>query len=75
MFNGSEQYEIIFRLIKQVFIVLLSFTGSFTNIVNASDHTKYISLSNQQCLTWPNLINLHPNKVNLDRCIVSKVVI
>ena len=28
MFNGKARYEIVFRLIKQVFIALLSFSGS-----------------------------------------------
>ena len=39
-----------------MFIVLLS------NIANGSNHTKYISLSNQKCMVQPILINLHPNK-------------
>ena len=38
-----------------MFIVLLS------NIVNASDRTRWVSLSNQKCETQPTLINLHPN--------------
>ena len=46
----------MFRLIKKVFIVLLS------SIVNASNHTKCVSLSNQKCEIQPTLINLHPNK-------------
>ena len=37
----------MFRLIKQVFIVLLTFSGS---------------LNSQECTTQPNLINLHPNE-------------
>ena len=28
---------------------------------NASDNTKFIPLSNQQCMTQPTLINLHTN--------------
>ena len=39
-----------------MFIVLLS------SIVNVSDHTKCVSLSNQKCVTQPALINLHPNE-------------
>ena len=43
-------------LFKKMFIILL------TNIVNASNHTKCVSLSNQKCEIQPNLINLHPNE-------------
>ena len=63
-------------IIKKMFIVLLS------SITNASNHTKYISLSNQKCMIQPTLINLHPNEysqefhyypfaVKLDRCVGS----
>ena len=58
------------------------FIGLVTSIVNASDHTKCVSSSNQKCTTQPTLINLHPNQytqglhyypfaVNLDRCVGS----
>ena len=60
-------------IIKKMFIVLLS------SIVNASNHTKCVLLSNQKCKNQPTLINLHPNEcsqefyyypfaVKLDRC-------
>ena len=63
-------------LIKKIFIGLL------IGLVNGSDHTKCISLSNQKCMTQPNLIILHPNEysqefhyypfsVKLDRCVGS----
>ena len=42
----------MFRLIKEILI----------SIVNASDHTKCVSLSNQKCMTQTTLINLHPNE-------------
>ena len=56
-----------------MFVVLLS------SIVNASNHTKCVSLSNQKCMIQPTLIDLHPNEysqefhyylfsVKLDRC-------
>ena len=56
--------------------------GLLISIVNASNHTKCVSLSNQKCMTQPNLINLHPNgysqefhyypfAVKLDRCVGS----
>ena len=39
-----------------MFIVLLS------SIVNPSNHTKCVSLSNHKCEIQPNLINLHPKE-------------
>ena len=39
-----------------MFIVLLS------NIVNGSNHTNNVSLSNQKCMIQPTVINLHPNE-------------
>ena len=36
--------------------------GLFINTVNASNHTKYVSLSNKKCEIQPTLINLHPNE-------------
>ena len=47
----------MFWLMKQVFIRL-----SLASIVNTPNHTKYISLNNQQCMTQPTLINPHPNE-------------
>ena len=58
------------------------FIGLLTGIVSASNHTKYVSLSNQKCMIQPTLINLHPNEysqefhyypfsVKLDRCVGS----
>ena len=32
------------------------------SIVNASNHTKCVSSSNQKCMIQPTLINLHSNK-------------
>ena len=45
-----------------MFIKLLSFSGSLTIIVNASNHTKCISSNNQPCMTQPSFINLNPNE-------------
>ena len=64
----------MFGLIKKMFMGLL------ISIVNASNHTKCMSLSNQKCMIQPTLINLHPNEcsqefhyfsfaVILDRCV------
>ena len=47
----------MFGLIKKIFIALL------TGLVNGSNNTKCVSLSNQKCETQPTLFNLH-----LDRC-------
>ena len=58
------------------------FIGLLTSIVNTSSHTKCKSLSNQQCMTQPTLVNLHLNEysqwlrhypfaINLDRCVGS----
>ena len=60
----------------QMFIVLL------TSLVNASNHTKCVSLSNEKCEIQRTLINLYPNgysqelhdypfAVNLERCVAS----
>ena len=46
----------MFGLIKRLFMGLL------ISIVNASNHAKYVSLSNQKCMIQPTLINLHPNE-------------
>ena len=46
----------MFELIRKIFIGLL------TGIVSASNHTKWMSLSNRKCIAQPTLINLHPNK-------------
>ena len=48
----------MFSISKEMFIVLLS------NIVNASNHTKYIYLSNQKREIQPTFINLHPSEYN-----------
>ena len=48
----------MFGFIKKMFIGLL------TSTVNVSNHTKCISLSNQQCMNQYTLINLHPNEDN-----------
>ena len=68
---------ILVTLIKKMFIALL-----MNIIVNASSYTKCASLSNQNCMTQPALINLHPNEYSqefhyypfsfkLDRCVGS----
>ena len=59
-----------------MFIVLI------TSIVNASNHEKFVSVSNSKCEIRPTIINLHPNKysqefhyypftIKLDKCVGS----
>ena len=45
----------MFGLIKKIFIRL------FSDIVNASNHTKCVSLSNQKRKIQSTLINFHPS--------------
>ena len=66
----------MFGIVKKMFIVLL------VSIVNASSHTKCVSLSNEKCEIQPTFINLHPDEysqefhyypftVKLDKCVGS----
>ena len=66
----------MFSLIKKIFIGLLN------GFVNGSNHTKYVSLSNQKCMIQSTLIHLYPNEysqefhyyplaVKLDKCVGS----
>ena len=66
----------MFGIIKKLIIV------SLTNKVNASNHTKCVSSSNQKCEVQLILTNLHPNEysqelqycligVKLNRCVGS----
>ena len=56
--------------------------GLLISIVNSTNHTKCVSLSNKKCIIRPTLINLHTNKYNrefhfypfavkLDKCVRS----
>ena len=47
-------YKIMFRFIFKIFIILL------TSTVNASNHTKGVSLSNQKFKIESTIIDLHP---------------
>ena len=66
------------RLTKQVFIALLSFSGSLTSMAKISNVTRFISLNNQSCMNRPTFFDLnsdeynqgfryYPFMVNLDR--------
>ena len=58
-----------------------TFIGLLTSIVNVSNHTKCLSISNDKCKTQPILIPIileyalglhyYPFAVNLDRCVGS----
>ena len=50
------------------------FIGLLTNIESASNHPKYVSLSNQKCMIRPIVINLHPNEYSQElHCYPSAV--
>ena len=45
----------MFGFIQKMFIRLL------TSVINSSNHKKWVSLNNQQCMTQTTAINLHPH--------------
>ena len=74
----KKQYKIIIRLIKKVFVALLSFSRSLGRMVDVSNFTTCISLNIQICMTRLTLIYLnscefyqalhyYPCMVNLER--------
>ena len=50
------------------------FIALFIGLVNASNHTKCLSLSNQKCEIQPTFINSHPNEYNQQLCYYSFTV-
>ena len=52
----------MFRLINRMFAVLL------TGIVNASNHAKFVCLSNQKLMNQFNLINIRPKEYTRGLC-------
>ena len=60
----KEEYKIMFGLIKNAFIALLSFSGYLAGMVRISYWTRYISLNNQPCMTRPDFIDLNPDEYN-----------
>ena len=65
----------MFSLIKQVFIVLLSFSESLARVAKVSDRTKCLSSNDEPCIVRPSLIDLNPVElkyypfmINLDKC-------
>ena len=76
---NKKIHEKWYRLIKLIFIALLSFSGSLAGIANVSNLTTCISLNNQSCMTIPTLIDSNRDEynqgwycytimANLDRC-------
>ena len=65
----------MFSLIKQVFIILLSFSSFLTCIYKVSDQTKCMFLNDEPSRVRPNLIDFnpvelkyHPFMTSLDEC-------
>ena len=58
----------MFGLIKKIFMGLL------INIVNACNHTKCVSLSNQKCVIQSTFINLHPNEYSQEFTIICNQI-
>ena len=56
----------MFSLIKQVFIVLLSFSSSLARVAKVSNQTKCLSLNGEPCIVRPTLVDLNP--VELKYC-------
>ena len=61
--------------IKQVCIVLLSFSESLAHIAKVSDQTKCLSLNDEPCMVRPTFIDLNPVElkhylimISLDKC-------
>ena len=57
----------MFGIIKKIFIMLLS------SVVNASNNTKCVSLSDQNCKIQPTLINILMNTVKSFNIIHSQL--
>ena len=65
----------MFGIIKKMFIVLVTSLINTSSIVNTSNHTKCVSLSNQKCdkNLYPNEYSqeshYYPFAVKLDKCV------
>ena len=53
---------------NNVWIYYLLLFVLLTCLVNASNHTKCVSLSNPKCEIQPTLTNLHPNEYSQELC-------
>ena len=63
MFNQKAWCKITFKLIKQVFITILSFTRPFA--------TKYVSLNSEKCMIGSTVVDLNPDEVNYHKFMIS----
>ena len=61
----------MFRLIKQAFIVLLSFSESLARVAKVSNRIKCLSLNNEPCMVRPTLIDLNPLELKYYPVIIS----
>ena len=50
----------MFSLIKQVFMVLLSFSSSLAHVAKFFDYIKCLSLNNEPYMIRPTLVDLNP---------------
>ena len=60
IFNEKTQWKTMVRIIKHVLFTLLSFGGSLSSMVNFSNFTKCIFLTNQPYMTRLTLNDLNP---------------
>ena len=70
----KKQHTIMFKVIKQALIALLSFSGSLAHQAKVSEGTECVSLNNESCIARPKLNELnqeelfyYPHMVRLDR--------
>ena len=61
----------MFSLIKQMFIVLLSFSSSLARIAKVSDQTKFVFFNDESCMVRPTLIELNPVELKYYPYIIS----
>ena len=61
----------MFSLIKQDFIVLLSFSSSLGRV--AIVRTKCLSLNDEPCMVRPTLIDLNPVELKYDSLMISLI--
>ena len=63
MFNQKAWCKITFKLIKQVFITILSFTRPLA--------TKHVFLNSEKCLIGSTVVDLNPDEVNYHTFMIS----
>ena len=63
-FDTSNIIDTHKYLMKKLALIKIIFMRLLISIVNASNHTKCVSLSNQKCEIQPTFISLDPNFKN-----------